>query len=305
MISVVAERLPFSLPGHAGVSHDSSDPWFSHWNVDPEILIPFMVLTFLYLRGLRGWTDRSREHPTWKTICYFAGWGVLLLAVESPIDFLAERHFFIHMIQHELLIMVGMPLTLLGAPVTPVSRGLPGRIRKLLVSPVFRSKIFRILRNIALTPIVAGIAVNVVIIIWHVPDLYNQVLFNSFIHRFQHVSFLIVAWLFWWNIIDPKPLSSRMGMPLRAIFIFLTGMPKHVVGAFLVFSTTFFYTGYLEFQPVFNSIDRSTDQLLGGMIMWVGALSIHLTAMGIVFFIWMQRQRKEQEAYLSELRKSH
>ncbi|MDG1840328.1 MAG: cytochrome c oxidase assembly protein [Dehalococcoidia bacterium] len=305
MISVVAERLVFSFPSHAGVSHDSADPWFSHWNLDVEILIPFTVLTFFYLRGLRGWTDRSREHPIWKTICYFGGWSVLLLAVESPIDFLAERHFFIHMIQHELLIMVGMPLTLLGAPVTPVSRGLPGRMRKLLISPVFRSKIFRTLRNIALAPIVAGIAVNVVIIIWHVPDLYNQVLFNGFIHRFQHVSFLIVAWLFWWNIIDPKPLNSRMGMPLRAIFIFLTGMPKHVVGAFLVFSTTFFYTGYLEFQPVFSSVDRTTDQLLGGMIMWVGALSIHLTAMGIVFFIWMQRQRKEQEVYLRELRESH
>ena len=305
MISVVAERLVLSFPSHAGVSHDSADPWFSHWNLDVEILIPFTVLTFFYLRGLRGWTDRSREHPIWKTICYFGGWSVLLLAVESPIDFLAERHFFIHMIQHELLIMVGMPLTLLGAPVTPVSRGLPVRMRKLLISPVFRSKIFRTLRNIALAPIVAGIAVNVVIIIWHVPDLYNQVLFNGFIHRFQHVSFLIVAWLFWWNIIDPKPLNSRMGMPLRAIFIFLTGMPKHVVGAFLVFSTTFFYTGYLEFQPVFSSVDRTTDQLLGGMIMWVGALSIHLTAMGIVFFIWMQRQRKEQEVYLRELRESH
>jgi len=305
MISVTVVRSVFLLPGHAGVTHDSFDPWFSHWNIDPEILIPFTLLSFLYLRGLRGWTERTREHPTWKSVCYFVGWAVVLLAVASPIDFLAERHFFVHMIQHELLIMVGMPLTLLGAPVTPVGRGLPVAIRKILISPVFRSRIFRILRNVALAPIVAGIMVNVVIIIWHVPDLYNQVLFNGFIHRFQHVTFLIVAWLFWWNIIDPKPLSARMSMPLRAIFIFLTGIPKHVVGAFLALSTTFFYTGYLEFQPVFNSVDRATDQVLGGMIMWVGALSIHLSVMGIVFFIWMQRQRKEQEEYLRELRKSH
>jgi putative membrane protein len=305
MISAVVDTSIFSFPSHAGVTHDSLGPWFSHWNLDAEILIPFIILTFLYLRGLKDWTDRSRDHPIWKTISYFAGWIVLLLAVESPIDFLAERHFFVHMIQHELLIMVGMPLTLLGAPVTPVSRGLPTQIRRILISPIFRSRVFRILRSGVLAPIVAGIAVNIVIIIWHVPDLYNQVLFNGFIHRFQHITFLIVAWLFWWNIIDPKPLNSRMSMPLRAIFIFLTGMPKHVVGAFLVFSTTFFYTGYLEFQPVFTSVDRETDQLLGGMIMWVGALSIHLTAMGIIFFIWMQRQRKEQEEYLRELRKSH
>ena len=92
-----------------------------------------------------------------------------------------------------------------------------------------------------------------------------------------------------------------MALPMSAIFIFLTGMPKHVVGAFLVFSSTFFYTGYLEFAPVFTSISRADDQTLGGLIMWVGALSIHLTAMGLTIFIWMRRQQIAQQRHLLEL----
>ena len=291
----------FQFPGHVGVEHELGDSVWSHWNFDPELLIPFVVLSFFYIRGLARWEERTRDHPWWRTALYFLGWLVLLGAVESPLDFLAERHFFAHMIQHELLIMVGMPLTLLGAPTTPVSRGLPNLVRRYLVSPTMRSFFFKLGRALFLSPIIAGVLVNAVIIAWHIPDMYNLVLTSNLIHRIQHLSFLIVAWLFWWNIIDPKPLHARMALPMRAIFIFLTGMPKHLVGAFLVFSSTFFYTGYLEFAPVFTSISRADDQTLGGLIMWVGALSIHLTAMGLTIFIWMRRQQIAQQRHLLEL----
>ena len=98
--------VSFQFPGHVGVEHELGDSVWSHWNFDPELLIPFVVLSFFYIRGLARWEERTRHHPWWRTALYFLGWLVLLGAVESPLDFLAERHFFAHMIQHLSLIHI-------------------------------------------------------------------------------------------------------------------------------------------------------------------------------------------------------
>ena len=51
---------------------------------------------------------------------------VFFLAASAPIDTLSGRLFWVHMVQHLLLLVVMAPLLVAGAPLLPMWLGLPG-----------------------------------------------------------------------------------------------------------------------------------------------------------------------------------
>ena len=53
-------------------------------------------------------------------MAYFAlGWTSLLLALDSPIHEIGEQLFWVHMTQHEILMLVSAPLLVLSRPLVP------------------------------------------------------------------------------------------------------------------------------------------------------------------------------------------
>ncbi|NIP74316.1 MAG: cytochrome c oxidase assembly protein, partial [Gammaproteobacteria bacterium] len=86
---------------------------------------------------------RSRGFPFWRPLCLGLGVGLLGLALLGPVDLLADYAFTWHMVQHELLVLVGVPLLLLGAPFIPVLRGLPRGFRRRVFAPFARNRAVR------------------------------------------------------------------------------------------------------------------------------------------------------------------
>ena len=291
-----------STVAHDGV-HDGQSVW-ERWNTDPELLIPVALLTALYLRGVCVWRDRSREHARWRTASYLAGMAILVATIESPLDALAEHHFTIHMIQHELLMMFVAPLILLGAPTTPVLRGLPRALRRRLVRPLASSAaVYRAYRFVT-HPLVALVVFTAILWGWHLaPGWYDAALEHDALHQLQHLSFTFGAVLLWWNVLDPKPLRSRMGYVTRMGFLVVASTPKSFLGALIVFAEHPLYDFYAEIEPIL-ALTPIEDQGLGGTLMWVPSQMMFLIAIGLVFAVWAhkseQRQCAEDEVRLAE-----
>ncbi len=290
----------FAPTGFEWAAHDvinESARWWTAWNFDPLLLIPIALVGFWYARGLRRWPERSREHSSWRVASYYAGLIVLVLAFESPLDRLGEHQFSMHMIQHNVVMMIVPPLILLGAPTTPMLRGIPRWLRQGVVRPVAGNVVARAVYRVVTFPIVAMALFAMSQWGWHLyPGLYDRALNEDWLHNLQHASFLLVSMIFWWNIIDPKPLHSRIPPLARILYFYGAMIPKHILAAFIVFADEPFYPTY---ERVYRFLPGSPieDQQLAGLLMWVpfGEL-LNLITAGIILGFWFKRGNDEQLA---------
>lgn len=295
-IGAVNGFTPTWAPAHNLIGEGQS-VWTA-WNFDIQIILLFVLGVSLYIRGLRRWPQRSRPHPWWRTGSYISGLLLLVLAYESPVDRLAEHHFSMHMAQHMVLVMVAVPLVLLGAPTTPLLRGLPKSIKRGVVVPIAASRSMRHAYRFLTQPLIVFVLYSVSIGVWHiVPSWYDAAVGNQLIHDIQHVTFLGGAFLFWWTVIDPAPLHARMGYLLRIVYVIAAGTYQGVLGAFITLADTPLFSTYVDVRPVFG-ISPLADQELGGLIMWMGGQLVHLLVLGALFAVWAvdsERRQQEQE----------
>ena len=298
-IPVPTTPLPTFVP-HDGIQ--GHEAWWTAWNFDPEYLIPLALLGFLYARGLARWQERTRSHAAWRTVSYYTGLIVLALLFESPIDALGEHHFSMHMVQHNLVMMLVPPLIYLGAPATPILKGLPRGFRRSVIAPVLRSPVFRATWNLlTFPPICIGIFV-VSQWVWHLwPGLFDLALRNDLVHDLQHATFVLVGMLFWWNVVDPKPRRSRIrSMGFRIVYFYAAMIPKHILAAFITFADRIFYPTY-ETRVLVLPLDPMDDQRLAGVLMWVPFGEIlNLIVAAVIFFVWWKQSDERTRAEEAE-----
>ena len=96
------------------------------WSVQPA-LIYVALAAALYVAGGRGGGANERRRATTERheLFFAAGLLVIVLALDSPLDALADKLFWAHMLQHILLLTLAPPLILLGRPWPRMWRALP------------------------------------------------------------------------------------------------------------------------------------------------------------------------------------
>lgn len=272
----------------------ASSLWLT-WSLDPTAWIGIPLAWVLYRRGLRTLGPEPGYHGRWRPQAFYAGLGVMFVALVSPLDALSDELFFAHMAQHLLLMLVGPPLILLGAPMIPLMRGVPRRLRRAALIPIARSKAVRIPLHLLTRPLVAWPIFIGMLFVWHLPDVFEAGLGNEALHLLEHSSFAGAAYLLWWNVIDPHPLRANLIYLARVPYVFITMIPNFTLAAFLTFAQSAWYPTYAE-RAVRHGFTALEDQQLGGVIMWIPGSFIFGAALVLCLFA---AARAEQAAQLA------
>lgn len=250
---------------------------WSWWTTSPDVVVPIVVATFLYVVGARRLRRRSRHHTALGAraiFCYAAGTLFLIVALVSPLAALGARLMSAHMLQHVLLMLVAAPLLVLGRPLVAMAwafpRGVRLRLGFTLTRPAVRRS-WRVLSN----PYYIWVMHAAAVWLWHAPPLYEATLHSSLVHALQHVSFFGTALLFWWAALEFGRRRSRAGAGV--LYLFTTAVHGSVLGALLTFSTAIWYPAYAIGAPEWG-LTALEDQQLGGLLMWVPAGLIYLVA---------------------------
>jgi len=246
-----------------------------NWSFDPFLVVAAAVAAWheagLWRLAGRSRPQRSRQRRL-RSAFFYAGLVVLLLAVESPIDYWADDYFFVHMIQHLLLMFAAPSLIVAGAPWQPLLAALPARLGRAATRGVLAGGWSRPLRaagGFLLRPWVSVALFSAVMIAWHVPVLFDLAENNQAVHIWlMHGSFLAAGLLFWLQYIPSPPFRRRMPLASRAIALFATNMVMIMLAmALSIFSRNSVY-------PVYNHLPGVTlppfaDQQIGASILWV------------------------------------
>jgi putative membrane protein len=246
-----------------------------HWSFDPFLVLAALVVCWHEI-GLRRLARRSRPQRTrqrrQRSYLFYGGLAVALIAVASPIDYWSDAYFFIHMIEHLLLMFAAPTLIVAGAPWQPLLDALPARFRRDATRSVLAggwSRPLRALRTAAGGPWAAVAAFNVVMIAWHVPVLFNLSQRSQFAHIWlMHAAFFAAGVWFWIQFIFSPPLHRRLSLPSRLAALVSTNMIMWLLAMSLsIFTQASWYSIYRHVPGV--TLPPFADQQIGAAILWV------------------------------------
>jgi len=222
--------------------------WLTRWELIPSVLVGcgLALLGYPLLPGARAGA---------RALAWVAGVLVVCVALCSALDLVGDdRLFSVHMAQHLVLAMVAPPLLLRGLPdatIDAVLRSAAGAVVRALVSPIPAASLF-----------------FVVLVLWHVPALFDAALTHETLHIAQHLSFLAVGLCFWWAVVVHRP-DERWNLTSLGEVAYLSAgaLPAVVVGLSLALLRHPVYAYYVQRSPRLG-VSPLADQLLGGLLMF-------------------------------------
>lgn len=257
-----------------------------HWDLQPAVIAPLLVSAGLYVIGAsRLWARAGgrRGLSRWHAASFALGWFIAAAALISPIAWLSEMLFSVHMTQHTLLMLVAAPLMAFGRPLFVWLWALPPNRRERTATAFRGRRLLTAWRGIT-SPLSAFLLQAIALWMWHLPALYQAALADDGVHAMQHLSFVVTASLFWWAMVHGR--YGRQGYGLAVVYVFLTAVHSGALGALLTVAPSPWYPHYIDRGAAWR-VDALGDQQLAGLLMWIPAGVIFIVLGLALFAAWM------------------
>jgi putative membrane protein len=249
------------------------------WTLDPILLMPLGLGLVIYLVG--WFRLSSRASTPVRPALFLGGWTVLALTLTSPLHEAGEQSFAMHMIEHELIMLVATLLFAASGAGGVLAWGLPRPLR-LGLGGSWKSPLQRSWRRLT-DPVTATAVQAVMMWAWHAPILFDRALDSFGWHMAQHLCFFVSALLFWWAMLHP-----RHGYGVSAICLFVTSLVGGALGALMSLSSSPWYADYAAMGMTGIGLDPVDDQRLAGLIMWIPGGLVHGVAALVMFYKWLK-----------------
>lgn len=245
--------------------HHSVGIWGS-WQLAPEIVLPLLLLTYLYARQPKGAITTKQKS------FFYSGILSALSVIVTPIGARAMDYFSLHMLQHITLMMITGPLLVLGTPKT--------------FHPT--NKFF----NTATNPFVSWFAYAALMIGVHLPIPHKFIMDNSWAHTYLEVGlYLLLPYFFYFNLLDRNLEGRRVSPALAVIALFLMMVPETLTGFFI----------YTAPGSLYENMYSLSDQRQGGSFMWAGSMIIDAIWMSLAVYHWIKSEEKKSRDIDAEI----
>jgi putative membrane protein len=265
----------------------------SGWDVLDPLAFLVLLAAAAYLFGAFRIASRSRTSILDRKRIYagITGYASLYIALAGPFDAFAPEAFWLHMTQHIIISMISAPLMLLSSPMAAFLWAMPETMRMgagdLLKRDGAIQRVMRWLIDPRITvPLFIG-----TLYAWHAPALFSAALNNNYVHYLQHFTFFTTSALFWWPIIGPAPVRSKLRYPARLLYLLSVVTPTAVLASVITMTHSVIYKDYLG-SPMHWGMTPLEDQTLAGLILWIPGNALYLAALTAIFFTWASHESK-------------
>ena len=248
------------------------------------------------VRVLRRPRDRTARQ---RSLFFYAGLLTIVVALKGPIDDYSTKLFWVHMIQHVLLLTVAAPLIVLGAPWNSTWRPLPLGFRRGAARGVARSAWAAPIRAVGRalgSPVGAWLAFSIDLIAWHIPGAYDLTLRHIWVHALEHTTFLAFGILLWAQVLDSPPLRCRLRLEHRVYYMLASATVGWLLSLVLTFAPTPLYPAYANLANRPGGISALADQqIAGGMMLGPGSVTMTLFVfIGLYRWLGTDEQRSDR-----------
>jgi putative membrane protein len=278
------------VEAHGG-AHGIFDAGAWQWTWEPYVLIPLAISTLLYAVGVvRLWRRAGRGHGVtyWQVASFAAATMTIVVALLSPVAWISQILFSVHMTQHTLLMLVAAPLLTFGHPVFAWLWAFGDSGRESIARAARRRQVVGTWRYLT-APLMVFVLQAAALWLWHIPSWYQAALRRDGVHAVQHLAFVVSASLFWWAMVNGR--YGRSGYGLAVLYVFLTAIHSSALGALLAVSPAAWYGDYVQQAQAWN-LDALADQQLAGVLMWIPAGAIFIVFGVALFAAWLGESEK-------------
>jgi putative membrane protein len=268
----------------------------TQFTVHPSTVIGIAGLAALYEYGAKkavgdgrsavGANQHHADHPVpdaHRRLLFHGALIIMFFSLNGWLHDLSDSYLFsAHMVQHLLLAFVVAPMLLMG-------------VTGEMLRPLISERPVRRLAEWALSPTRCFAIFNIVIAAWHLPPMYNYALAHHPVHIAQHLMILAASVVMWWPVLSPLPELPRLSYPGQMLYLFLMSIPMAIVSVYIAYADGILYPMY-AYAPRVWAISPMSDQMMGGLIMWIPGGLFFYTVISVVFFRWNQRGAEDSQA---------
>ena len=253
------------------------------WTLTPFVVTATLLVLWLYARG-------AAHASAWQRIGFVAGTALLFLALQSPLDALADHSFAVHQVQHLVIHALAPMLLSLSAPAAALIAGMPAWLRRRAYVPVASPPLVRGTFALLSLPVVATAHFIAALLFWLVPAVQEQTLIDRFAHDAMHFSMLLAGLFFYFCVFDPRSPPTGSGYGAR-VFALLAALFVNVpLGAYLSYKERVLY-------PAYGAAERAglaplIDERIGGLIQYVPGSMMFVIAVLLVLAAWRRREMR-------------
>jgi putative membrane protein len=252
--------------------------------------IIILTLATLSLSGMlgafymRGRSSRRMARRSAKSdFLFWVGLASFAASSTWPLERLGREYFAVHQVEFLALRIVAPMLIALSRPGMVLVRGSPGRLRDRVIRPAVSLPLLRHARRVIQRPASVLLLYLASLFLWAIPAFQDAALTNAAVALLLHFSLFASGLLFWSRIVDARTGPRAISHGVRLMMLWLAILGQIAVGAATALKSTVWYPAYG---------DGLSDEVLGGVLLWIPASIVTLLAILLVIHSWGRHETR-------------